>query len=202
MLEMLRRGELAPGGFLSMPQLVERLGFPLAATREAVKRAEARGLVSVLPKRGVQVMAADPRTMRDCLDMRAALEAEGVRRLLDAGAAIPLRALRAAHMEVLEAAHRASGPELPRLAQAVDRTLHESLARGLDNPWLERAHAENRDRVALIEAVRPMPMARVVPAMEEHIAIIDALSEGDAAAAIAALRTHMGEDLRWWGVAV
>ena len=41
-----------------MPGLVEMIGLPLAATREAVKRADVDGLVRVLPKRGVRVMEA------------------------------------------------------------------------------------------------------------------------------------------------
>ena len=35
--EALRRGDLRSGQFLSMPQLVDILGFPLAAVREAVR---------------------------------------------------------------------------------------------------------------------------------------------------------------------
>ena len=60
-----------------MPGLVEMIGLPLAATREAVKRADVDGLVRVLPKRGVLVMEAAADVTRHCMDLRAMLDAEG-----------------------------------------------------------------------------------------------------------------------------
>ena len=81
----LRSGGLSSGQFVSMPGLVDLLKLPLAATREAVKRADARGLVSVLPKRGVLVMSAGAEVTRDCLDMRSMLDQEGARLTHGAG---------------------------------------------------------------------------------------------------------------------
>ena len=60
-----------------MPGLVELLDLPLAATREAVKRADVNGLVRVLPKRGVLVMDASAKATRDCMDLRRLLDARG-----------------------------------------------------------------------------------------------------------------------------
>src|SRR5262245_12527821 len=90
LIEVLRDGSLGAGQFVSMPTLVEMLGLPLAATREAVKRADVNGLVRVLPKRGVLVMKASPEVTRDCMDLRRMLDAEGARRLIACGAAMPL----------------------------------------------------------------------------------------------------------------
>ena len=95
-------GALTAGQFLSMPQLVDLLDLPLAATREAVKRAEARELVSILPKRGLQVMTASPDVVRNCLDLRTILEEQGARRLIETSAALPLDTLRADHHAVLD----------------------------------------------------------------------------------------------------
>lgn len=197
---LLRSGRLAAGQFLSMPRLVELLEMPLAATREAVKRVEARGLVTVLPKRGLQVMGTGAEITRQCLDMRAALDAEGARRLVANRDAIPLRELRRAHLDVLSAAHRAPTPELSAIAMATDLTLHDALAQGLGNPYLARAYGENRDRIAVIQHTRPFLQDRIVSAMEEHLAIIDALAEGDGEAAVAAIGTHLRQTMRWWGV--
>ena len=87
LIAALHDGRLAAGQFVSMPGLVELIDLPLAATREAVKRADVNGLVRVLPKRGVLVMEASAEVTRDCMDLRAMLDAEGARRLVAAGAA-------------------------------------------------------------------------------------------------------------------
>lgn len=196
---LLHEGAVAAGAFLTMPGLTETLGFPLAATREAVKRADARGLVRVLPKRGVLVMDARPETMRACLDMRAALDAEGARRLVAAG--VPdLSALRQTHEAMLEAARAGATSGLTRQAQRVDLSLHDLLSQGLGNPLLGDAYGVNRDRIAVIQNTRPFLADRIASAMAEHLAIIAALEAGDAEAATAAIAEHYRQTLRWWGV--
>jgi DNA-binding GntR family transcriptional regulator len=200
LIAMLRAGELRSGQFVSMPALVALTGLPLAAMREAVKRAEARGLVDVLPKRGVIVMNADARVTRDCLDLRAILDQEGARRLVEAGRSLPLDALRETHARVLDAARRSLTPDLPQWAMATDLSLHDALATGLRNPLAAEAYAVNRDKIAVIQNTRPFLADRVVSAMEEHLAIIDALERRDAGAAVDAIRHHYRTTLRWWGV--
>jgi DNA-binding GntR family transcriptional regulator len=202
LIALLRSGELGAGQFVSMPGLVEQLGLPLAATREAVKRAGSLGLVEVMPKRGVLVMSAGPKVTRDCLDLRSILDQEGARRLIEGEIPLPLEALRASHETLLAAARRTVGPDLPGRAVATDLSLHDALATGLDNPLVADAYRVNRDRIAIIQNTRPFLPDRIVSAMEEHLAIIDALERRDADAAVAAIRFHFANTLRWWGVVV
>lgn len=196
----LRNGRLGSGQFVSMPGLVELLDLPLAAVREAVKRADVNGLVRVLPKRGVLVMEASPKATRDCIDLRAILDAEGARRLVARGAAIPLDALRASHEALLDDALHAMTPELPRRAILTDLSLHDALATGLSNPIATEAYAVNRDRIAVVQNSRPFLPDRIVPAMQEHLAIIEALERRDAEAAVEAIHAHYVSTLRWWGI--
>lgn len=196
----LRDGLLAAGQFVSMPGLVELIGLPLAATREAVKRADVNGLVSVLPKRGVLVMDASPKATRDCMDLRAVLDAEGARRLIASKAVLPLATLRDSHLALIEMAETAMTPELPARAIRTDLSLHDFLAGGLDNPLTAAAYEVNRDRIGVIQNTRPFLPDRMVPAMREHLAIIDALERRDAEEAVAAIGFHYRNTLRWWGI--
>lgn len=197
--DALHKGTIRSGQFLSMSMLVETLGFPIAAVREAVKRAEARGLVSVLPKRGVQVMDSDPATTRNCMDMRAVLDIEGARRLLATG--LPdLAGLRAAHHDMIRRAALGEAG-LTRDAIAVDLSLHALLASGLAaNPLLADVYAANRNRIAIIQNNRAFLPDRIIPAMEEHLAILDALASGRFDAVAESIRIHFRQTLRWWGV--
>lgn len=199
--EALQQGDLREGQFLSMPQLVEILGFPLAAVREAVKQASAQGLLVTLPKRGVQVMEAHAGTIRDCLDFRMALDQEGARRRIAREDLAGLEALRAQHQDMLERVRQPAAGGLPPIAIAVDLSLHDYLAEGLDNRHLENAYTANRLRIGIIQNSRPFLQVRIASAMEEHLAIMDALEAGDAAAAAEAIRHHCEQTLHWWGVA-
>lgn len=201
LVSQLRNGTLQSGAFLSIPVLVEQLDMPLASVREAVKKAEAAGLVTVLPKRGVMVMDAGPETTRECLELRAMFDCEGARRLIEQGTDISLTQLRDAHQAVLEAAKSNMTPELPRRAITTDLSLHNALSRGLGTRLAKRLYAENSDRIAIIQNTRPFLPDRIVSAMEEHLQIIAALEERDEDRAIAAIRHHLRNTLRWWGVA-
>ncbi|MCV0425203.1 MAG: GntR family transcriptional regulator [Roseibium sp.] len=197
----LRSGKLRDGQFLSMSQLVEILEFPLAAVREAVKQASSLGLLDTLPKRGIKVMEARPETIRDCLDFRMVLDQEGARRRVSNGALSGLEALRDRHQTMRENAQASSGNDLPPQAIEVDLSLHDFLAGGLGNSQLEAAYSANRMRIAIIQNARPFLQVRIVSAMEEHLAVIEALERGDGDGAADAIRHHCEQTLRWWGVA-
>jgi DNA-binding GntR family transcriptional regulator len=145
-------------------------------------------------------MRADPGVIRDCLDLRAILDQEGARRLVDGGAALPLAELRDTHEALLEAARRDLSPELPARAIRVDLSLHDALAAGLDNPLVADVYQANRDRIAVIQVARPFLHDRIVSAMQEHLAIIDALERRDESAAVQGIRHHYRQTLRWWGI--
>jgi len=202
LIAVLRDGRLAAGQFVSMPGVVELIGLPLAATREAVKRADVDGLVRILPKRGVLVMEASARVTRDCMDLRAILDAEGARRLIAGDGTLPLDGLRASHEALIADAERSMTPELPQRAIETDLSLHDALSGWLDNPLAAEVYRVNRDRIAVIQNTRPFLPDRIVPAMREHLAIIDALERRDPEAAVAAIAEHYRITLRWWGILV
>jgi len=199
--DALRQGILRDGQFVSMPQLVDLIGYPLAAVREAVKYASAQGLLTTVPKRGVQVMEARPETIRACLDFRMVLDQEGARRRIAKGALSGLDDLRQQHQDMLAAAGASDSDAQPPRAIAVDLSLHDYLSEGLENEQLARVYGANRMRIAIIQNARPFLQVRIVSAMEEHLAIIDALEQGDAEAAVQAISDHCAQTLRWWGVA-
>ena len=202
LIAALHGGRLAAGQFVSMLGVVELIELPLAATREAVKRADVNGLVRVLPKRGVLVMEATAETTRDCMDWRAMLDAEGARRLIAAGGEASLAALRASHEALIEAAEREMTADLPKRAIETDLSLHDALSGWLGNPLAAEAYRVNRDRIAVIQNTRAFLPDRIVPAMREHLTIIGALERRDANAAVAAIAVHYHQTLRWWGILV
>lgn len=200
LLAALRGGHLRAGAFFSMPELARQLGYPIAAIREASKLAEARGLLHIMPKRGVTVMDAGAQVTRDCMDMRAALEREGARRIVSGEVAFPLKALRDSHEAMLVQAKQAVPNLTGAAAIEVDLSLHDALAGGLTNPFLRECYQANRDRVAVIQNTRPFLVDRIVSAMEEHLQIIAAIEARDLAQVLGRIDHHLVQTLRWWGI--
>lgn len=200
LLARLRDGRLQSGMFLSMPMLMDQLDMPMAAVREAVKRAEAAGLLSILPKRGITVMDAGAETTRECLELRAMFDGEGARRIIEGDAAFPLAALRADHERLRDEARKHMTADLPRRAVRTDLSLHDALAAGLGSGLARRLYAENRTRIAVIQNTRPFLPDRIALAMTEHLSILDAIEARDTDRALAEIRHHLRNTLRWWGV--
>ena len=200
LLQALREGKLRPGAYFSMPDIVEELGFPIAAIREATRHAELQSMLKILPKRGVTVMDAGPQITRHCMDMRATLDKEGARRMLLQERKARLNQLRNSHLDLIRRVEQSARFLPPAEAISVDLSLHDFLAESLDNPFLRQSYEENRNRISIIQNSRPFLQDRIVPAMEEHLKIIAALEVGDVACAITAIDIHLAQTLRWWGI--
>ncbi len=85
-----------------------------------------------------------------------------------------------------------TGPaaSLPPKAIEVDLSLHTYLGEGLGNSLLSAAYAANRIRIAVIQHARPFLADRIASAMDEHLAVIEALETRNEAAAVQALKYH------------
>lgn len=200
LIQQLREGQLPSGMFLSIPMLVERLELPIAAVRDAVKRAEASGLITVLPKRGITIMDANAKTTQECLELRALFDCEGARQIIEQGMDIPLADLKEQHERLRDDARNKITPDLPSRAIKTDLSLHDVLSTGLASDLAAGLYADNRDRIAIIQNTRRFVPNRVESAMEEHLEIIAAIEAGQVQQAQSAIRTHLHNTLQWWGI--
>ena len=198
--ELLFRNEVRAGQLVSIAELVEKTGFPLAPVREAVKHAESSGLVRILPKRGVLVIEPTADTIQSCFHLRSMMDQEGARMQAEHLDAAPMRALREEHAAVRAQALQGITPELQQWAMAVDWKLHLALASALNNPLAADVYGSNHDRITVLQQSRRLLPERIVPAMDEHLCIIDAILARRGADAMQAVRDHLAGTLRWWGL--
>lgn len=199
---LLLEGGIRAGQLVSMSEMVERSGMPLAPVREAIKRAEAVGLVTILPKRGVLVIEPTTDTIHACFHLRCVLDQEGARILASQTSKNELEALREEHAAVRAQAIKGITPELQRWAMAVDWKLHLYLSRALDNPLAAQMYASNHDRITVLQLSRRLLPERIIPAMDEHLRIIDAVLASKEEGAMKAVRSHLRGTLRWWGISL
>lgn len=198
--DLLLSGKVRAGQLVSVAELVEQSGLPLAPVREAVKRAEAVGLVHILPKRGVLVMEPTPQTVQACFHLRCLLDQEGARILAAGGASGTLEALREEHAAVRDQAVRGIDTQLQRWAMEVDWKMHLALAAALGNELAARVYASNYDRITVLQLSRRFLPERIIPAMDEHLRIMDAIRANREDEAMQAVRRHFSGTMRWWGV--
>ena len=71
-------GELKPGERLMEIHLADRLGVSRTPIREAIRKLELEGLVTMIPRRGAEVAQISAQNLKDVLEVRQALDALGV----------------------------------------------------------------------------------------------------------------------------
>lgn len=68
-------GELKPGERLMEIHLANRLGVSRTPIREAIRKLELEGLVTMIPRRGAEVAQITKKSLQDVLEVRRALDA-------------------------------------------------------------------------------------------------------------------------------
>lgn len=195
--ENLLASNIRPGQFVSQRELVELMNMPLGAIRELIPRLEADGLIETVPQRGMQIAAVDLKMVRNAFQFRMIMEKAGAAHFTEVTTEEQIEKLAAAHEAILERAENKIDQKLLDDAQAVDWSLHEAFVDSLNNEIVSNAYKVNSTKIRLIRLDRVLLTSRVLlPAMREHMEIIEALRSRDPGRVLEALDAHLDSALR------
>ena len=183
---------LVPGQFVSQGELCELLDVPLGPTREALKRLEAESLVRLIPQRGIQIADIGVTLIREAFEFRTVLEVAAARRFTVSASTETLDRLERDTRGMLERMASTSEPDVRMLDAAlqVDWTMHYMIVDAMGNRIMTAAHRQNFDKIKMIRLHGRSP--RYLPlALEEHLAVIQAMQRRDPDAAGAAIERHL-----------
>lgn len=194
--ECLFARELQPGQFVSQRELADLVGVSEGPMREALKRLEAEALVRLIPQRGIQIAEINVALIRDAFGLRVALETAALRHFVRVVSDAELDALEQRFRTLQQQIERARDPSLLDAALEADIQLHQCFIDSMDNKLISEVYRINDDKVRLIRLNRRFTFDRVLPAIEEHVAILDQIRRRDAVGAVAALERHLAISLR------
>lgn len=188
-LQMVLSGEAAHGQMINERRLAEMLGISRTPVRDALLMLEAEGLLVRQGTRGLQIRQMRIEEYMDALHIRQILEPEVARLAQGRISREDLQAIRDQLVELVDS--KPSTGERPdrEKVRAVDDLLHGSLAKAAGNPQLADIIRTVRRRTQIFD-LRSIPQ-RFDETCAEHLAIIDALLEGDAQKASEAMRNHL-----------
>ena len=192
---------LSPGSFVTQRELCDILESPMGAVREALKRLEAEGLVTLLPQRGIQIIKLDVRFVNEAYQLRMIFEQEAVRKMACAPKEPFLEDLynRTSEMKARAEMQDRIDEDLGAEGLKIDLDLHDSLIANLENTLISDSYQKIDDRVRLIRMNSKFNRDRLVDAMSEHLAIISALLQADEKQSLTALTNHISTS---WGRAL
>lgn len=195
---LLRDNVIKAGQLISISFLSQLIDLPLAPVREAVQKASALGLMESIPKRGILIVDSDNNHVVECLIIRKIWDKEGARILTKSPCKKIINQLIGRHEAIIEKAVAGQvNLELQKEATSLDWEVHELLASSINNSEIDRLYANNRDRLTIMYNAKPIHPVRLVPAFNEHIAILSALIANDEAAVLSALDYHYQKIFKW-----
>ena len=187
--EEILSGRLMPGQRVDLNHYSAIWKVSMTPLRDATKSLESVGLVRVLPRRGVFVAELTLKELKNIFDVRIALECMAIQL---ATPRIPKAEARRILALYVKARDAATDAERRRILPQIDLLIHTSAQNYCDNVRLQKMIDDMRDLIKwsqrTITANLNEPYTTPLP---EHIAICEAVVQGDGERAAARMRRHI-----------
>ena len=185
--QMLVEGLIPPGGKLNERTLCEELNISRTPLREAIKMLAAEGLVELLPNRGSVAVQLSEADVRHTFEVMAGLEGLSGELAAQRVTETELSEIKALHYEMLAAYTRR---DLSAYYQ-VNAAIHRSFNAAAKNPVLTATYNQVNARLQALRFRSNQDGDKWQRAVDEHIAMVQALEARDAAALRQVLMHHL-----------
>lgn len=180
-------GDIKPGERLMEVSLAEQMGVSRTPVREAIRRLEAEGLVTMIPRKGTHVSELSMKDIMDVLEVRAALD-----RLATGLAA---KRMHPAQIKSLENIHKQfiAHVEKENIDGAVrkDIELHDLIYASSGNSRLMSVASSLREHIYRFRVIYMKDVQVAGNVEHEHFDILEALKTGDDSVAADLAEQHI-----------
>lgn len=185
-------GELKPGERLMEIHLANRLGVSRTPIREAIRKLELEGLVTMIPRRGAEVAQITEKSMSDVLEVRRAMDALCAQLACERITEEALGQLKEA-CEQFEQATRTK--DVKKIAQA-DVELHDIILQATGNSRLIQLVNNLSEQMYRYRFEYIKDFSQHERLVEEHRIIYESLVSRDREQAARAAETHIDNQKR------
>ena len=180
-------GELKPGERLMEIHLADKLGVSRTPIREAIRKLELEGLVTMIPRRGAEVAQITEKNLKDVLEVRRALDALTVE--------LACERITEEEMEQLQDARDAfekaiKTKDANKIAQA-DVVFHDIILLASRNDRLMQMLANLSQQMYRYRLEYVKDDEHYDRLIEEHNTIVDAISRRDSKVGAQAIISHI-----------
>ncbi len=184
---MVLDGSLEPGARLRETEYSKRLGIARHTFRAATQILIGEGLLRRSPNRGVQLAVLDSDDITDIFRLRAALELEAVRLVLESGTELP---------DAEHAVERLNNlPESASWRSVVDADMafHRAIIDGAGSERIARAYGGVQSEILLCMAQLRPHYDKPSQVAREHRELLEPFTKGDLELAEERFRVHLDE---------
>jgi DNA-binding GntR family transcriptional regulator len=185
-------GELKPGERLMEIHLANRLGVSRTPIREAIRKLELEGLVTMIPRRGAEVAQITEKSMNDVLEVRRAVDALCVELACDRITKEELDSLKEA-CDAFEQAIKTK--DVKRIAEA-DVELHDIIVQATGNRRLIQLVNNLSEQMYRYRFEYIKDYSQHEKLVEEHRIIYESIVKKDKKTASEAAKMHIDNQER------
>ena len=188
-----------PGDFVSQGELVSRTGVQISPMRDALHKLSAEGLVTITPRKGIQVTPASIKIIREVFHLRKVLEKEAVQFFVTNAHENLIKELKENHQKFVKFSKKAQSPqELREIIQQEEFEIHEKIISFLGNDLIARIYRLNADRIKLFRLDYDFSYTNehVIDALNEHGEIIEAMIKRDLNKTLQKMDDHLSMALK------
>ncbi|MFZ3126480.1 MAG: GntR family transcriptional regulator [Rhodoferax sp.] len=187
------RRELEPGSWIDELRIAEEYGISRTPLREALKVLAAEGLVTMKVRRGAYVTEVSTRDLTDVYHLLSLLESDAAGVVASRATDAQLRELQTLHAE-LEAAVQPGQHDRERFFEINER-FHMRLLEIADNRWRDQMVADLRKVMKLNRHNSLFKSGRIEESLQEHRAIMAAITARQPDTAALRMREHFASGL-------
>lgn len=180
-------GELKPGERLMEIHLANRLGVSRTPIREAIRKLELEGLVTMIPRRGAEVAQITEKSLKDVLEVRRAMDALCAELACDRMSEEDLEQLKHACEEFEQATKT---KDTRKIAQA-DVTLHDIILNATGNSRLIQLVNNLAEQMYRYRFEYIKDLSQHEKLVEEHRMIYEAILHKDKLKASEVAKLHI-----------
>ena len=180
-------GELKPGERLMEIHLANRLGVSRTPIREAIRKLELEGLVTMIPRRGAEVSQITVKSLKDVLEVRKALDALAIELACERITEEEIEALEKACTKFEEATRTKDA----RIMAQADVDLHHIIVKASRNEKLDQMVNNLAEQMYRYRFEHIKDVASHQRLIEEHKEILESLRSKNNQHAAEAVKLHI-----------
>lgn len=184
-------GELKPGERLMEIHLADRLGVSRTPIREAIRKLELEGLVTMIPRRGAEVAQISASNLKDVLEVRQALDALGVELACERITEEGLEALR----EACDYFAQVTSTKDATVITKADVALHDVIIAATGNERLQQMISNLSEQMYRYRFEYIKDSSYHALLIEEHRRIYESIAARDKERAVKEIQQHIDNQL-------
>lgn len=185
--------ELAPGSWIDELKIAQAYGISRTPLREALKVLATEGLITMKVRRGAYVTEVSERDLADVYHLLSLLESDAVGVVAATATDLQIAELEALHQE-LENAAKPENIDGQAFFEINER-FHLRLLEIANNRWRDQMVADLRKVMKLNRHNSLLKSGRIEESLNEHRAVMQAVSARDAALSIQKMQLHFKNGL-------